>query len=123
MGNAPIKAHIKKHFPTKILKFKKDYDWKAVDGYDLSGFTEKFARLLTDRLFQYAFYAESVRTVDDAKCAIHKIITHYLPCDAAHTDCFMNQYWFCKTAFGAAQNTSSALKSPLSSFCFLKLAW
>ena len=107
------KAHVKKHFPSKLLKFKNAYDWSAERGYNIKGFTEKYCRLISDAMFQYAFHEESVKTIDEAKLKIHEVICHYAPMDEHHTDCFRNQYTFCKTAFGSARNRSSALKSPL----------
>ena len=107
-------AHLKKSFPAKLLRFKKAYDWSDAEGYgDIRKFTEKYARLLTDRMFSLAFHDASVTTVGRAKTVIHDVLTHYCPADDQHTNCFKEQFTWCKTAFGSAQNTSSALKSAL----------
>ncbi len=71
---------------------------------------------MTGRLFQYAFHNNDVNTVDDAKYQIDKVLTHYMPDDRFHTQCFLHQYTWCKTAFGDdinRINMSSALKSEL----------
>eukprot|EP01083_Nonionella_stella_P073458 198629_1 len=95
------------------MKFKKRYDWTDCEGYNISGFTEKYARLLTDRLFEYAFHSSHVKTISDCKFAIRMVLTHYMPSDEFHTQCFCDQNLWCKTAFGNKQNRSNALKSDL----------
>eukprot|EP01083_Nonionella_stella_P264923 898003_1 len=87
----------------------------------MSGFTFQYCKLLVDRLFQYSFHDNTISTVCDAKTAIQKVLTHYMPDDEDHSRCYYLEYDWCKTAqsiYLHKRNTNSinkcsALKSPL----------
>ena len=107
-GLDPIKlssdvAHFKKNLVSRIFKFKKLYDWSASE-YDVRGFTFNYSKLVVDRMFQYAFHAPEIETVEDAKRKVHDVLLHMMPDEVRHLDCRYRRLTFCKTAHGNAAN-------------------
>ena len=68
------RAHTKVKLPNWIMKCKRKNDWDHPDwDGNIRGFNEEFARVVIDKLFQFAFHNKEVKTLDDCWDQIIKV--------------------------------------------------